>query len=325
MKSINSLFAATILFAAITITGCRKADSMGLKNSISASDFFDTKGPQPQVFNYNTSDLPKSFTLTDGTILTIPASAFTIGGVPASGPAVLEATVFGRKGDMMMGGLNTTSNGQLLESQGSFKLANRINGLIVDENLAPGKFIKFEVPVAAGSTKHTLLFRGVVADTGAAKNQFNWVLNNIQLPDTVKVNSGKYTFNWGRIGWINCDVFSSVASPKTTIKVNLANNPGILSNFRGSGNGNTFVFFVPKTINTTVQIYTHTTNTQVISYTNSMPIGMQGVLIAYCIKDGSAWFVKKDITISANMEETLTLLESSTDAIQAEITSLNGL
>lgn len=327
MKKLFSLFAATTFFAAIIITGCRKADSLGMKNSITAAEFFDTKGAQPQVFNYNTADLPKSFTLTNGTILTIPAGAFTIGGVVANGPAVLEVTAFSKKGDMVLGGLNTLSDGNILESQGSFKLSQRITGLFTDETLAAGKFIKFEVPVPAGVIKPTQLFAGAVVDTGGARNQLNWVRANVpnQGQDVNPVN-GKFTFNWGKLGWINCDVFNSFPGTKITLKVDLPNNPGTLANFRGSGNGNTFVYFIPKTINSAVQIYTHTTNTQVVSYNKSIPAGMQGVLLSFCIKDGQAWFAKKDITIGTlDMTESITLAPSTTDAIQAELNSMNGL
>jgi hypothetical protein len=324
----KKIFPAIITFAIMVsaiISSCRKNEALKEVNSPNAAAFFDTRGPQAQVFNFNTSDLPKSFSLNDGTVITIPAGAFAIGGTAVNGPVILEATAFSKKGDMMLGGLNTMSNGQILESQGSFKLATRVNGLSVDDNLPVGKFIKFEVPAAPANPVATQLFNGIIPDSGAAKNQFNWIANNPAQPNVVSPSNGKYTFNWGKLGWINCDVFNSFAGTKTTIKVNLANNPGTLANFRGNGGGNTFVFFVPKTINSTVQVYTHTNNTQVVSYTNTMPIGMEGVLLAYCIKDGEAWFVKKYLTISANMEETLTLLPSSTDAIQAELNSLNGL
>ena len=313
-----------VLLLSTGVISCKKTNSLSVTNSPTAVTFFDANQPATQVFNYNTTDLPKAFTLNDGTIITVPAGAFTVGGVVATGTAILEVIPFSKKGNMMLGGLNTTADGQILESQGSFKLAQRINGVAVDEDLAVGKFLKFEVP--AGVAVTTQLFKGVVADTGNAKGQFNWMPQQVPAqPATIPASGGKFTFNWGKLGWINCDVFYSNPNPKTTVKVNLTNNPGILSTFRGTGNGNTFVFFVPKTINSTVQIYTHTTNSQVVSYTNSIPVGMEGVLLSYCIKDGQAWFVKKAVTITANMETSLTLEPSSTDAIQAELNSMNGL
>ena len=53
--------------------------------------------------------------------------------------------------------------------------------------------------------------------------------------------------------------------------------------------------------------------------------GAEGRLIAFSIKDGKYYFVKKDITIGEDMDEALTLSETSESALQAEITALDGL
>ncbi len=294
-----------------------------------AKAFFEKSGPKAEVFTFNTST-PKQITLNGGTVINVPADAFTIGGAPANGIATLKARTFAQKGEMALGGLNTTSNGNLLESQGSFEITVLVNGRQVDQDLAPGKFFQFNVPVPPGAgNRPTQLFRGEVANAGLANGQFNWApafkRGGDQQPGEIPPVNGGYPFNWNKLGWINCDIFYNITSPKTTLTVDLPGNPGTIAGFRGGDGGETFVLFVPFGYNTAAQLYTHTTNTQVASYPDMMPIDMEGVLLAYCIKNGNAWFAKKTIKIVANMVESLTLQPSTTDAIQAELNSLNGL
>ena len=75
--------------------------------------------------------------------------------------------------------------------------------------------------------------------------------------------------------------------------------------------------------NVVAQIYTADGTNQVKTYDNTMPIGVSGRLLSFCIKEGRFYFAKKDITISADMTETLTLAETTEAAIQMDIDSLD--
>ncbi|MNF18634.1 hypothetical protein D3C80_2228320 [compost metagenome] len=55
-----------------------------------------------------------------------------------------------------------------------------------------------------------------------------------------------------------------------------------------------------------------------------MPIGSEGRMISFSIKDGKFYYAAQDITISANQNITLTLAETTEDAIQTAINSLNN-
>jgi hypothetical protein len=60
------------------------------------------------------------------------------------------------------------------------------------------------------------------------------------------------------------------------------------------------------------------------SYDNSMPIGVNGRLLVFAIKDGKFYMVKEDVTITANMAKSLTLVETTETALQAEIAALDS-
>ena len=96
-----------------------------------------------------------------------------------------------------------------------------------------------------------------------------------------------------------------------------------MASFRAFG-GETFVFFCAKGSNVAAQLYTPNGTNKVKSYDNMMPIGSEGRMLAFSIKDGRYYYAAQETTISANQNVVLTLAETTEAAVQAAINSLDN-
>jgi hypothetical protein len=313
-QSLAALFIAVTLFAA-----CKKNDAPPPANPVQDTrDLLEKIGPQLQSFTFSASDLPKTISLKGGVKVTFPAGSLTKNGVAVTGNISVEAVELLKRSDIVLFGANTNHiSGAPLQSDGSFLIDVKANGEKVDQQLK----VPIRVEVPAKRDGGTQLWVG--ADT-VQGNQFAWQQPRQGAGQVdVKMENNKFTFDFGMLGWVNCDIFWSWANPKTTVKVSVPNNPGSMASFRAFS-GETFVFFIAKNANVVTQLYTPDGANRVKSYDNMMPVGAEGRLVAFSIKDGKYYFVKKDITISNGMDEALTLAETTESAIQAEITALDG-
>lgn len=315
------LFAMLWVCSALYITSCKKdktttTPTSGMNN---ARDFVQVHGKQIQEFNFNTSELPKTFTLSEGTQITFQPGSFTINGVAVTGDLTLQAIDIRKRSDAIFTGTNTNHiSGRPLVSDGFFYINVKSNGVDVDQNTAVNYNVKMPT---TREGEWTALWDGDVNAGGAA--QMGWQENEAGI-DSVKGVNGFFNFDDRGLGWVNCDMFFNPGAQLTTITVGIPNNPGSMATFMGQ-DGHTFVLFCPEDQNVVVQLYTAAGTNQVKSYDNTMPVGASGRLIAYSIKDGKFWFAKQDVTITANMSTSLTLAETTEEAIEAEIEALDAL
>jgi hypothetical protein len=323
MKKIN--LTAVLLVCVLAFSSCKKDKSdptnRGAQNT---KEFFENLGPQTQVESWSfgqSNPSSKTVSLKGGTKITIEPGSFTVNGIVVNGDIKLEAIEVLNRSAVLLSGTNTNHiSGVPLISQGFIFLDVKVNGVKVDKTLA--KPIKISIP--AKGKDFTMIWEGVenVGDV----NQMAW-----QAPRDaaggqqrdVKSVENNFVFNFGQLGWVNCDIFYNSSAPKTTVRVTIPNNPGTMATFRGF-TGETFVFFCAKGDNVVAQIYTPDGTNTVKSYDNSMPVGSEGMLIAFSIKDGKYYLASKEITITADLSETLTLVETTESAVQAAISTLDN-
>lgn len=315
MKTIQQFLLGGAL-AMLVFTSCKKDNPPAVNDLRNAGDFIQKHGPQKQSITFNTADLPKTIMLKKGTKITIPEGSLTISGTPVAGPVTMEALEFLDRKDILLGGGNTNHiSGAPLHSDGFIFLDFKSNGQSVDQNLST----PVNIAIPAKREGATQLWEGVIDEDG----QFGWAAPAQGNQREAKVDAmGDFRFDFGKLGWINCDIFWDYANPKTTMRVKLLNNPGAFANFRGF-DGETFVFFCGKGSNVAAHIYTPDGADGVKSYDDMMPVGVEGRLLAFSIKDGRFYLAKKDIVITDGISETLTLAETTESAIQAEIDMLN--
>lgn len=325
MKTLNL---STLAIAAILLftVACKKDRNTPVNSANNAQEFVQTFGPQKQSIQINASSLPQTVTLKGGSKITFPAGSLKIGGVAVTGNVTVEALEVLKRSDVLFSGTNTNHiSGAPLVSDGFIFVDVKANGVSVDRNLT----VPIQVAIPAKRSGVTQLWEGVnpqgAALNEANNNQMAWAApraaNGVGGKEVLP-EAGFYSFSFGTTGWINCDVFYSYTNPKTTLTVSLVNNPGTLASFRAF-NGETFVFFCAKGSNVAAQIYTPNGTNSVKSYDNMMPIGVEGKMLSFSIKDGKYYYAESEITITANMNVTLTLAETTEAQVQTAITALN--
>ena len=280
---------------------------------------------------FDISSLPKTLTLAGGTKVTIPAGALKINGNAVTGNVTVEVIEVLKRSDVLFFGANTNHiSGAPLASDGFIYIDIKSNGVSVDRNLSAA----IQIAIPAKRAGVTQLWEGVNpqgAPLAQADNaQMAWQAPKRDVPNgggngqmEVAPVNGFYSFNWGTTGWVNCDMLYAYTNPKTTVTVTVANNPGSMASYH-SYTGETYVFFCAKNSPVAAQLYTPAGTNMVKSYDNSMPVGVEGKMLSFSVKDGKYYLASQEITISANQALTLTLAETSEAAVQAAISSLDS-
>jgi len=318
MKKFN-LLSGLFLTTFVIFSACKKDEIKNTNIANNAQEFTQKFGAKTQSFKINVSELPQTLSLKGGTKITFPAGSLTKNGIPVTGEVTVEAMEMLKRSDVIFSGTNTNhSSGAPLQSDGFIFIDVKANGESVDKNLA--KPVNIKIP--ANRDGGTQLWEGVQNDQKQMAWQAPRPANGAAQVD-VKAENNQFAFNFGTLGWINCDVFWNYSNPKTTVRVEVLNNPGTMATFRGYS-GDTFVFFCAKGSNVAAQLYTPDGANKVKSYDDMMPVGVEGRLLSFSIKDGKYYIAKKDITITANLNESLTLVETSENNIQTEINALNN-
>lgn len=327
MKKFNLISSLFIAIVCLTIA-CKKDKSTDEGTVQNAKDFTSKFGAQQQTVQINASALPQTITLAGGTKINFPAGSLTKGGVPVTGTVTVEAYEVLKRSTVLFTGANTNhASGAPLASDGFIFLDVKTNGGSVDQNLA----VPVKISIPAKRDGVTQLWVGVDQNNkplvAAGNNQMAWQAPRPQANGVgqkeVNATNSTFTFDFGTLGWINCDVFYSYANPKTTVTVELINNPGTFANFHAYS-GETYVFFCAKGSNVAAQLYTPDGPNKVKSYDNMMPIGVQGRMLSFSIKDGRFYYASEEVTISAGQNIVLTLTETTESTVQAAINSLDN-
>lgn len=326
-----------LLLATMFFTACSDNGGVTPPTPYGANDFFNEFGASArQTFSINPS-VGSTLVLDGGTVVTIPPGAFTIGGQPISGNITFEVIEVLKRSDIIFSGTNTNyKDGKPLLSDGFFHFSAKQGNTPVDKYLKEN--MQIELIRKDYTRGWTQLWEGFVDDgqfawddfpadavvgdsANAAGQEFGFVFggenceNNNCYPN--------FIFNLGKLGWFNCDIYWN-NGVNTTVIVNLTGTFGELATYQGYS-GDTYVYFCGKGDNVIAQLYTPNGPGSVKSYDNSMPVGKIGKLIAFSIKDNKFFFASKNnVTITANLIETLDLQPSTKAAIQAEIEALDN-
>lgn len=328
MKTLNLTSALFIALISLNFA-CKKQNSEDDNGSTvnTAKEFTAKFGAQKQIKEINASALPQTLTFLDGTKVTFPIGSLTKAGVPVTGNVMVEVYEVLKRSAVIFTGANTNHiSGAPLASDGFIFIDVKSNGTSLDQNLS----VPVKISIPAKRNGATQIWLGVNQAeqplAAAADNQMAWAAprnaNGGGLKE-VGASQAAFTFDFGSLGWVNCDIFYNNASPKTTVKVEVLNNPGTMASFHAYS-GETFVYFCAKGSNVVAQLYTPDGPNKVKSYDNMMPIGSEGRMFAFSIKDGRYYYAAQEITISANQNLTLSLTESTETAVQAAINSLDS-
>lgn len=327
MKKLNLTSALFLALLSLTVA-CKKDKEVISTNTVNTAKEFSAKfGAQKQTSQINASALPQTVSLANGTKITFPVGSLTKNGVPVTGNVTLEAFEVLKRSAVIFTGTNTNhASGAPLASDGFIFIDVKANGVSLDQNLA----VPVKIAIPAKRDGVTQLWVGVDQDNKplaeAANAQMAWAAprqaNGVGMKE-VGASQQAFTFDFGQLGWVNCDIFYNNSSPKTTITVDVLNNPGSMASFHAY-TGETFVYFCAKGSNVVAQIYTPAAPNKVKSYDNMMPIGSEGRMFAFSIKDGKYYYSATETTITANQNISLSLTETTEAAVQASINELDN-
>lgn len=332
MKKLLSFICLGLLF---TFTSCSNDDGPDHLDITSAEDFIENyRANAVQKITFNTSDLPKTFTLAGGSKLTIQDGTFTKNHAVVTGSITLEVYEMLTPSSIIFSGTNTNywSGKKYFVTDGFLYVNATQNGVSLDEYLA--KNMRIAIPTDKANGEYTNLWPGI-ENAGEDEDQFGWVdikdeiiddenvWGNNQEGNTVWARDGVFEFSFGKLGWFNCDVLWQSGVTFTTVTVNLTGNVGTLASYMGYS-GNTFVFFCGEGFPIVAQLYTEVNATTVKSYDNSMPVGAKGKMIAFSIIDGKFSFASQEITVTENMQLTLNLVQVEKTALENSIKALDG-
>jgi hypothetical protein len=305
---------------------CSNDDDDKVNKNYQADDFIqENLAKAKKTFQRQVSNEPQTITLDNGVSLTIPAgNVFTKNGVPITGTYTVEINTMLKPSEVILSGTNTNVAGGYLMSDGFFNIDVLHDGQSVDP--VTNDFLSISIPTEKEDGSWTYLWEGNVNDD----EQFAWgEVADTLLAERPDVDKGgvlsynkSFTFQFKKLGWFNCDVYWSGGTTSTTVTVVLSGQVGALATYQGN-TGDTFVFFKAKESNVIAQLYTEVNATTVKSYDNSMPVGTEGTLLAFSIKDGAYSFAIKEITITADMQEALDLQPVTKEAVLAALVSLD--
>jgi len=316
----NKIKLAMAIFVTLfMITGCYKEDiqsSATTKKQSTLTELFKNIAPPMQNFTITAGQMqtltgergttvtiyPKSFKRKNGTILN--SGSVTI---------VLQEMLTGP--EMMLAGKTTTSNGKLLVSGGQIY----IKAYLGNEELTINKSERPIISIPTNSTGDMKLFVGntKINDSIVGDTTIDWV------QDTTTVNrrqdsSGSKIFNefaCDSMRFINCDYFYSDPNPKTDVKFTLP---------AGFVDSNSQVLIYFPSINSVARPYKFisTGNYFILDEGYQVPVGLQAKIVVIAKKGSQYYFEVKSITISANINVTLSPSASTESAIKLAIKSL---
>lgn len=293
----RNLVLLAAFFSVILFASCKKNDDHPAKpNYANAAQFFQKHQIKVQAFN---GDAATGFTITgnQGTKIKFPPRAFTDdNGNIITGQVQVKLTELYSKKNILMSGLMTETNGQLLASGGEINVEAQQNG----KKLRMNKKLNPDTAVLVIAPRDTAVNKGVEMRV--------WVRGQRRTDDTLRSSDTAMTWvaapyapfgNGPNTFWFNlpdfrwCNIDGLVNNyDKTTIYVGI--NADTLSQIQ-----HLEVMLIWKDMITVTPLpYGDIKAGYFASYSNSAPIGQTPIMVAIGTgNNGSLYFAKKEITI----------------------------
>lgn len=296
----NVLFAGKLLAAVLMLSSCKKNNETP-DTPILATEFLAKYKVPVQSFTGNAAT---GFTITGtkGTKVKFKPSAFLdASGNVVTGTVTVTMKEILSKRDVLLSGVMTESDGQLLESGGEFLVEAKQGDKVLQVNRGQDSSALVEVPKVMNNKDMGLFIQEKRRDpngggTGGGQqpqNPTTWV----PAPYYPFGNGpNTYSFSLPGFTWVNCDRFYNSTDPKTTITA----SPVFQDNNQVT---DLQVMLVFRDISTVVTLPFNYTLQKFESYQNSLPVGLKADLVVMG-KDSNGYiqFGTQLITIAANMD-----------------------
>lgn len=241
-----------------------------------------------------------------GTTITIPENSLVDkNGTPVTDSVTVELQEVYTKSEMLTTGLETSSEGKLLESGGMVNM--QIKSADNEEvSLSENSSYTIELPTESKKADMTLFY----ADH--TDGSMDWKLADRNVPDDSaylenQKTLDKYVFRSSKLGWINADRFVGMEE-KTNLRINLGTAPPDVS-----------VCMVFSRLNSVLNM---TGKKKDILFSH-IPVGERATLVAFSKDGGKVMFASKDIIIQKDITESLTLQQLTETEFLEKIRALN--
>lgn len=327
MKTIKLAFFVSLLIASLVFPACLPESIYldELKEFDSIDELFDLLDEPSQNFSVKAQD-GAILTADQGTILDIPADAF----VDASGDLVkgevsVLLTEYYKKSEMMFGGLQTMSDGQLLYSAGSFYLEFRVGQEQVFSN--PSAPIAAFLPLDENDRDLWNRMQWFEGEMNPANEMeaINWTVDSstsiVVIQDSALQN-GQFLRAYQAFGdvsgWRNCDVFSDIpAELKVDIVVEILGE-------EEEAHSIVYLFFTGR--RALIQLDLQSDGSYVVGG-EAIPIGEEGSLVAVSVgkEEDDLRYGIADIKIERDGKYEVLLNDGTVEELQKTVQGLDDL
>ncbi|MBL7900058.1 MAG: hypothetical protein JNJ99_16070 [Crocinitomicaceae bacterium] len=313
----KNLLLISIIGTGLIFTGCKKDEVPPPAPTSNLSNVFnDNLDDAKQSFTINASTY-NQFTGANGVIVAIPANSFEdASGNIISGNVSIQLIEILDQSSMILMGMPTTSNGDILVSGGQMNLTATQNGNIV--YLADNAYVSVMVPTTQFDY-NMQLFDGVAQTDGSV----DWILSTDDstgfsdsvsfVPDSTGGGffGGYYGFNWtdSTLGWINLDYFYYSGASLTNMTVDLA------ADYTAS---NTAVFLHFSNINSVASVYNN--GTDFVAY--DVPENEAVTIVCISEISGQYYSAFVPVTITTNLVVPVTMNATTLTDIETAINNL---
>jgi hypothetical protein len=313
MKKI--LFNSLFVFGALLIS-CKKQEIIPPPAATSnlTNYFDDNRDAAIQTFSINAST-SNQFTGSNGVIVTVPANAFTYAnGNPVTGTITMNLIEILDQSSMILMGMPTTSNGEILVSGGQINLTAMQGSTPV--YLTNGS-VSVMVPTSNFDSQMAL-FEGIENSEG----DVDWILSvddSTSMPDSLGFVpdssggffGGYYYFDWSdsTMGWINCDYFYADPNPLTSLTADMS------SDYNSS---NTAAYLHFSSINSVASLY-HSGGDFSAS---GIPEGMAVTVVCISEISGNYYSAFVPVTVTTNIIVPITMTATTLADFEAAVANL---
>jgi hypothetical protein len=301
MKTQSIILSLMLALVIAMISSCKTVDDgplppMGDSYS-SINDLIENNKVQPYRVSIDPGE-NNEFEGPQGTVIRIPGDALVDqSGNPVAGPVSVSLREFYSRRDIVLSGINTNANSQMLVTGGAIELEAEKDGQSL--RLAPGTGIAAAFPAQTetdGFEDRMQLFTSDDDPQDPNGEGFNWQLAN-EMPARLDSSTGglnSFILTDLELGWSNCDALYAIsAEDRTQFEVDVT-YPAV-----GSGSGEVQVFLLVKDLSTVINLYTRN-GPAFTTYAGSVPVGLEATLVAIAIVDDELLFGSEKITVAGD-------------------------
>ena len=294
MKKQSFITYVAIAFFSLLLVNCISDDdntpSVAADSYGSVSELVESLKPTAQTFTLDPT-IAQTITGTKGTVIEIGPDTFAGNdGMTLTEPIIASLKEYLSLEDMILGNVQTESNGQLLITGGSYDLTFKDeNGDNINVN---NWNIQSKIPVETDITGYENDMQYYTGDTTTIDNRevVNWDLGQAEA----WMSDGIFNILGAEQGLSNCDALYSMAGENgTQFEVTV---PGV------SDYSNTTVWLIIEDFPSVVMVYTlNDTEDALTTYNASIPMGLNATLVAITIdEDNYLSFGSLAITVSGD-------------------------